>query len=415
MAIAELVTAQPDIGYTPDFDKYIARVKKNLATKSLDKSLPPGFPSKLESNLVWDNTDIASRFDWAYQLSTSDLDELEAALQHFKSLGKPLGYLNQDTFPLPKLHSKLRAISNEIHNGFGFQVIRGLPVSTHSREDIVAIYAGLASHIAPIRGRQDHLYDGKPADVAMNHIKDLTAIYDASKIGAPAYTSDKQVFHTDSGDIIALLCLNEAAEGGQSKVSSSWRVYNELAATRPDLIRTLAEDWPVELFGDKDKAFVNRPLLHYQPQTGTESKASFYRMLKPERLIIQYARRTFTGFQGLPRSANIPPITEAQAEALDTLHFLAEKYALGLEFKQGDVQFVNNLSVFHARDGFTNTAEKQRHLVRLWLRDPENAWKTPEILQERWDKVYAGVSAENQVFPLEPYIRTSSLGGSEKK
>lgn len=54
----------------------------------------------------------------------------------------------------------------------------------------------------------------------------------------------------------------------------------------------------------------------------------------------------------LPRSKNIPPITEAQAEALDALHFLGEKYSLGLDFKKGDIQYINNLSIFHSRDGF---------------------------------------------------------------
>lgn len=75
--------------------------------------------------------------------------------------------------------------------------------------------------------------------------------------------------------------------------------------------------------------------------------------------MIQYARRTFTGYWGLPRSANVPPITEAQAEALDALHFLAEKHAVSLDFRQGDVQYVNNLSIFHARMGFTDTPEHQ--------------------------------------------------------
>lgn len=72
-------------------------------------------------------------------------------------------------------------------------------------------------------------------------------------------------------------------------------------------------------------------------------------------MIIQYARRTFTGFGGLPRSKDIPPITEAQAEALDTLHFLAEKHAVTLDFQQGDIQYVNNLSIFHARNGFVDS------------------------------------------------------------
>ena len=76
------------------------------------------------------------------------------------------------------------------------------------------------------------------------------------------------------------------------------------------------------------------------------------------KIIIQYARRYFTGFLGLPRSSTIPPITEAQAEALDALHFLAEKFSLGLNFQKGDIQYINNLSIFHARDGFKDEGER---------------------------------------------------------
>ncbi|KAH8724763.1 hypothetical protein GQ44DRAFT_682710 [Phaeosphaeriaceae sp. PMI808] len=403
MAIADLEPRQPDISYAPDYEKYLKRVQRRLEAEKLNQTLPDGFPANLKSDLVWDKTDIGDRYNWSYELTRSDVDELEGALLHFKRLAKPLGYISEENFPLPGLHAKLREVSDEIHNGFGFKVVRGLPVDQHSREDIFIIYAGLASHIAPTRGRQDSQYQGQPADVVLNHIKDLTGRYDASEIGAPAYTTDKQVFHTDSGDIIALLCLSEAAEGGQSKVSSSWRVYNELAVTRPDLIRTLAEKWPVEIFSDPQQSYVSRPLLYYAPATAQDK----------ERLIIQYARRTFTGFLGLPRSNKIPPLSEAQAEALDALHFLAEKHALGLDFQKGDIQFVNNLSIFHARDGFTNSKEQQRHLVRLWLRDPEHAWKIPEVLKGRWAKVYDGVgegNEERQVFPLEPYIRSASLG-----
>lgn len=147
---------------------------------------------------------------------------------------------------MPTLHAKLREISREVHNGHGFKVLRGLPVTKHTREENFSIYAGISSHIAPIRGRQDHQYQGKPADVVLNHIKDLSKVVDMSKIGAPAYTTDKQVFHTDVGDVIALFCLETAVEGGQSKLSSSWNVYNKIAATRPDLIRTLAGDWAAE-------------------------------------------------------------------------------------------------------------------------------------------------------------------------
>lgn len=79
----------------------------------------------------------------------------------------------------------------------------------------------------------------------------------------------------------------------------------------------------------------------------------------PERMILSYARRYFTGFVSKPRSKNIPPITEAQAEALDALHFLAEKHCATLDFQKGDIQYVNNLAVFHARNGFKDESGKE--------------------------------------------------------
>lgn len=104
------------------------------------------------------------------------------------------------------------------------------------------------------------------------------------------------------------------------------------------------------------------------------------------RIIIQYTRRTFTGtwftsrtgnlsetftwfsgFLEIPRRTNIPPITEAQAEALDTIHFIAEKNNLGMNFQKGDIQYINNLGLFHGRDGFTDDPEKPYVSARSFL------------------------------------------------
>ncbi|EHL03125.1 hypothetical protein M7I_0817 [Glarea lozoyensis 74030] len=334
---------QPDIDYAPDLDKYLARTQRRLQKEPLhEQPLPEGFPKTLVSDFVWEDQDLEKTYQWVYELNDQEIAEIEEALGHFKS---------------------------------------------------------------PQRGRQDNTFDGKPADVVLNHIKDLSLVVDKSLIGAPAYTADKQVFHTDSGDVVSLFALNTSASGGQSKLASTWRVYNELAATRPDLIRTLSETWVADNFENKQKPYLLKPLLFHQPSTDKT----------PERVILQYARRIFTGYQALPRSANIPPITEAQAEALDALHYLGERFHLGLDVRQGDIQYVNNLALFHARDGFVDTPEQQRHLIRLWLRDPEHAWPTPEVLSERWSQLYDGVTPENQVFPLEPRIRSSGRGQAKEE
>ncbi|OTA98281.1 hypothetical protein M426DRAFT_70121 [Hypoxylon sp. CI-4A] len=405
MATATYVTppavappGQPDISYHPDFRKYEVRRDKRLNEGGLAKEIPKGLPKQLTGKLVWDGNTLGETYNWTYVLEPTQLEEIEAALKHFKSLGLPLGYVSQETFPLPKLHSELRRLSDELHNGHGFFVIRGVKVDEHSREENIIIYTGLSAHIAPIRGRQDTRYDGKPAAVTINHIKDLSGPENNGVIGSPAYTADKQVFHTDTGDIVSLFALETASEGGASKLASTWQVYNEIARTRPDLIQTLTENWDVENFADPSRQHLSRPLIHYQP--ATESI--------PERVVLQYARRSFVGFGALPRSHNIPPITEAQAEALDTLHFLGEKFCVDTYFQKGDIQYVNNLALFHARDGFINSKDKQRHLLRLWLRDSENAWETPEPLKYRWSQLFDDVTPEDQVIPLEPYIRTAS-------
>ncbi|OTB01391.1 hypothetical protein M426DRAFT_323530 [Hypoxylon sp. CI-4A] len=392
---------QPDISYAPDHNKWQARAARRLKEENLPTTLPEGFPAQLTGDLVWEGESVVDTYDWTYVLNDEQLSEIDRAVEHFKGLGLSLGHITAETFPLPNLHSELRRLSAELHNGHGFFVIRGLRVDDHTREENVIIYAGISAHIAAQRGRQDHKFNGQQADVVLSHIKDLTWSQGNGEIGSPAYTTDKQVFHTDSGDIVSLFALETSAVGGASKLASTWRVYNEIAATRPDLIHTLSQPWDMEVFEKADKQYIERPLLFHFPATESTS----------ERVSLQYGRRYFVGFGALPRRSTIPPITEAQAEALDTVHFLGEKYCVNTDFQKGDIQYINNLAIFHARDGFTDTPEKRRHLLRLWLRDPENAWQTPEVLNYRWAQLYEGVTPEGQVLPLEPFIRSAGNKG----
>ncbi|KAJ2922251.1 hypothetical protein H1R20_g14844, partial [Candolleomyces eurysporus] len=376
---------QPDIGYHPDEAKWRARTATRLAEDpSLPNTpLPDGFPAQVSGPIVWAGNDWQTEDQWVYKLSDEELQEIDSALRHFKG---------KDTFPLPTLSPVLKDFARELYQGRGFFVLRTIPIEKYSREELAIIYAGISSHVGSARGKQD----GTGAVLA--HIKDLTVSHAHEKggIGNSAYTTDKQVFHTDVGDLIALMALETAAEGGTSKISSGGKIYNELAATRPDLVKTLSEPWPLDSFGG-DPGYTTRPLLYHVPVNG-DSK-----------IVFQYSRRHFTGYGPQKRSPNIPPITEAQAEALDAIHFLAEKYSLGLNFQKGDIQYINSLGLLHARDEFRDSPEKTRHLVRLWLRNDELAWRTPDPLQGIWTRLYS-IAPEDQRFPLEPEIRRKASG-----
>ena len=319
---------QPDITYLPDPISYAERSKRILA-KNPPQVLPPGFPDELVSELVWEGKDFKEG-EWIYHLTESDIEEVRSAVEQFKSQNLPLGLLSPATFPLPSFSKELERQARILHFGRGFFVLRGPPEYPGPLENIIS-YAGVASYIGATRGIQD------PDGAALAHITDLHSQPNTNVIGSPAYTPDKQAFHTDPGDIISLYVLGEAASGGTSRIVSSWKVYNHLASTRPDIIDTLSKSWPFDGFGGNPKVYY-RPLIHFHNG----------------RLISQFARRKFIGFKAVPRSTDIPPIPEEMAEALDALQFTAEKFSLGLHFRRGDIQFINNLSMFHSRDGYTD-------------------------------------------------------------
>ena len=123
-----------------------------------------------------------------------------------------------------------------MHNGRGFFVLRGFLVDDF---DCVIAYTGVSSYVGSLRGWQDN------TGAVLAHVTDLSRNH---AVGTPAYTSERQVFHTDNGDIVSLLALEVANEGGQSKIASSWHIYNTLVETRPDLIRTVSEDWPCDKY-----------------------------------------------------------------------------------------------------------------------------------------------------------------------
>ena len=104
-----------------------------------------------------------------------------------------------------------------------------------------------------------------------------------------------------------------------------------------------------------------------------------------------YTRYALTGFTGSPRpSANvIPPLTDLQADALDTIHFVAAENSLGLPQRKGDIHLINNRTYFHAREAYgSHSTDSKRHLMKLILMDSEFGCTLPQILNDRWGNLF---------------------------
>ena len=91
---------QPDIQYTPDIQKWRSRTQRRQQSEpeSLSRGLPAGFPQKLQSDLVWEGSQIKDVYDWTHVLNEAELEEIEKALEHFKCERKFFGFCYLDLF-----------------------------------------------------------------------------------------------------------------------------------------------------------------------------------------------------------------------------------------------------------------------------------------------------------------------------
>jgi hypothetical protein len=71
------------------------------------------------------------------------------------------------------------------------------------------------------------------------------------------------------------------------------------------------------------------------------------------------------------RHAGAPRLSAAQREAIDLIDEIAADPAihLDMDFRAGDIQWLKNSVILHARTEYEDFAEpeRKRHLLRLWL------------------------------------------------
>ncbi|EEY15110.1 taurine catabolism dioxygenase TauD [Verticillium alfalfae VaMs.102] len=332
--------AYAKIGYDVDEAAYLQRSKIRHATGGLATTLPEGWPEALDGPLVWSAGDLIQEHEYMHFLTAKDKLEIADALCVFKEYGLDGNEVSRGTFPLPSLGLRLDKICADIYEGRGFAIVRGLDPDEYSVEDLTIVYLGISSYIGERRGKQD-----QRGSMLMHVIKRNDEGRDVQ------YSEDKV----------------------RIVIASSWTVYNELAATRPDLIEVLsAADWPFDTFG-RDPKFYRRPLLFYHHG----------------KLIISFSRRLLVGHEPFDaRTPGIPGLTEAQAEALDAVHIIARKHEMKPRMERGDLRFINNMSILHRREAFENTATASRHLVRIWLNNEMMCWKLPRSLRLAWARVF---------------------------
>lgn len=326
-------------------------------------------PDEIQGPSAWYGPDLARRSDWLEYLSSTELEEVERAVKRLASQSRDILTISSEDFPLPTLAPRLRRLLDEALNGRGFVLLRALPVATWTKREAAIAFFGIGTHIGNARSQnaRGHI---------LGHVKDLGKSSQDPDVRI-YQTHERQTYHTDSADIVCLLCLRPAKSGGLSSLVSSVTIFNEMRRRRPDLLRVLFEPIETDRRGEAlegQKPYFKIPVFSWH-----------------EGLLSTIYQRQY--IESSRRFADVPPLTAIQIEALDLFDSVANdpEFHLYMELQPGDIQIVHNHTILHDRTAFDDwpEAERKRHLLRLWLA-PANARPLPAVFAERFGSVVPG-------------------------
>jgi Taurine catabolism dioxygenase TauD, TfdA family len=338
-------------------------------------------PPEINDRSAWYGPELGARANWIERLSEDEIDEVERAVyaieqwesgteqSQAKSAEFNLASIETKGQRLPTLGPRLQTLLDEVLNGRGFVLIKGLPVERWTRQQAALAFLVIGSQLGALRmqNAQGHL---------LGHVKDLGRSSDDPNTRI-YQTRERQTFHTDSCDVVALLCLHKAKSGGLSSLVSATTIFNEMRKRRPDLLQVLMEPIETDRRGETpegSKPYFNIPVFNYH-----------------EGLVSAIYQRQY--IESARRFPDVPPLTKEQIEALDLFDELANDPRLHLlmDLEPGDIQLVHNHTILHDRTAFEDFPEsdRKRHLLRLWLAPP-NARPLPQVYAERFGSITPG-------------------------
>ncbi len=152
----------------------------------------------ITSPKAWRGAELSADGSWIETLGPDEVADLERALAAAKATARPMVQVEREHFPLTVVRWRLERVLDEIYDGRGFVVLRGLLVQRYSDEDVGLILWGLGRYLgAP-------LYQNPQGDL-LGHVYDHGRTY--GNIDVRGYETNAYLpYHTDGCDLVGLLC-----------------------------------------------------------------------------------------------------------------------------------------------------------------------------------------------------------------
>jgi TfdA family taurine catabolism dioxygenase TauD len=212
------------------------------------------------------------------------------------------------------------------------------------------IFWGIGTHLG--RGLSQSVLGDR-----LGHVKDFSREDPLAR----AYRNKQELSpHTDSADLVGLACLRNARCGGVSRLTSSITVHNAMLAECPEYLERLYRGYVFHRRGEEQPGELPHTPYRVPVYSHIEGKVS--------------ARYVRTYVEAGEAAAG-RPMGEAELAVLDCFEEISKRPEFMLEFtlRPGEMYFINNYTILHARTAFEDFEEedRRRHLLRLWLEVPQ--------------------------------------------
>ncbi len=212
--------------------------------------------------------------DWVEHFSEEEIAEVERAVRKVdaridEESGVGLVGMAAGEVALPTVAPRLRGMLDEVLNGRGFVLMRALPVERWIKRQAALAFLAIGVHLGNLRmqNAQGHIL-GHVRDLGRSSDDPNTRIYQ---------TRERQTHHTDSCDVVALMCLQKAKSGGLSSLVSSTTIFNEMRRRRPDLLKVLMEPIETDRRGEVpagSKPYFTIPVFNYHPRSRSNTRTT---------------------------------------------------------------------------------------------------------------------------------------------
>ncbi len=254
---------------------------------------------------------------------------------------------------LPRLSRFARSIRFELIRGSGVTRLAA-PEGDWQEPTLQRLYLAVGTLMGRSLDTYGQLYE----------VKDRGSDHRQQRIPV-SQTSASTSLHTDSSsakvqpDLVGLLCLQPAREGGQSRIASALTAHRHLRNTCPELLKELYGDFIRDMVTPGSEPTIRQrlqnrfPVFHNDPLRG---------------LNFRYMRFWIeTGHTRIGLS-----LEEAQIAALDALEEALEAPDAVTTFslRAGEMLWLDNWTVAHDRTAFVDDPQHPRRLLRMWLELP---------------------------------------------